>query len=162
MIKQKFDEWWAEKEPTIKKEFLVREDITIQKYKTGRVEYLEEELNQLMHEKNKNEKEARMAFDKRVMEAKKTAIAENVKLAKESGNKLTQNVDEEGNLVGLGVSTVENTIMGAEKTSTADIRKELFEGENIRTRQTDKDEKAKQEKNEKDTPDVTIEEKKDE
>ena len=24
-------------------------------YKTGRVEYLEEELNQLMHEKNKNE-----------------------------------------------------------------------------------------------------------
>ena len=131
-------------------------------YKTGRVEYLEEELNQLMHEKNKNEKEARMAFDKRVMEAKKTAIAENVKLAKESGNKLTQNVDEEGNLVGLGVSTVENTIMGAEKTSTADIRKELFEGENIRTRQTDKDEKARQEKNENDTPDVTIEEKKDE
>jgi len=131
-------------------------------YKTGRVEYLEEELNQLMHEKNKNEKEARMAFDKRVMEAKKTAIAENVKLAKESGNKLTQNVDKEGNLVGLGISTVENTIIGNEKTSNADIRKELFEGENIRTRQTDKDEKAKQENNENDAPDVTIEEKKDE
>lgn len=127
-------------------------------YKTGRVEYLEEELNQLMHEKNKNEKEARMAFDKRVVEAKKNAIAENVKLAKESGNKLTQNVDEAGNLVGLGVSTVENTIIENEKTSNADIRKELFEGENIRTRQTDKDEKAQQVKN---VPDVTIEEKKD-
>ena len=28
-------------------------------YRTGRVEYLEEELNQLMHEKNKNEKHDR-------------------------------------------------------------------------------------------------------
>ena len=128
-------------------------------YKTGRVEYMEEELNQLMHEKNKNEKEARLAFDKRVMEAKKGAIAENIKLAKESGNKLTQNVDKEGNLVGLGVSTVENTIVGTEKTSNADIRKELFEGENIRTRETDKLEQERQEKIKDNVPDVTIEEK---
>ena len=125
-------------------------------YKTGRVEYLEEELNQLMHEKNKNEKQARQAFDKRVSEAKKTAIAENVKLAKESGNKLTQNVDAQGNLVGLGVSTVEQSLTDNTKVSNADIRKELFEGDNIRTRATDKEKSDKANE-----PDVTIEEKKD-
>jgi len=125
-------------------------------YKTGRVEYLEEELNQLMHEKNKNEKQARQAFDKRVSEAKKSAIAENVKLAKESGNKLTQNVDAQGNLVGLGVSTVEQSLTDNTKVSNADIRKELFEGDNIRTRATDKEKSDKANE-----PDVTIEEKKD-
>ena len=127
-------------------------------YKTGRVEYLEEELNQLMHEKNKNEKQARRAFDKRVSEAKKTAIAENVKLAQESGNKLTQNVDAQGNLVGLGVSTVEQNLTENTKVSNADIRKELFEGDNIRTRATDKEKEKSDKANE---PDVTIEEKKD-
>ena len=35
-------------------------------YKTGRVEYLEDELNQLMSEKNKNEKAAKQEFEKRV------------------------------------------------------------------------------------------------
>ena len=39
-------------------------------YKTGRVEYLEDELNQLMHEKNKNELQAKSEFDKRLREAK--------------------------------------------------------------------------------------------
>lgn len=107
-------------------------------YKTGKVEYLNEELNQLMHEKNKNETQARHAFDKRVKESKKTAIAENVKLAESTGNKLTQNVDEGGNLVGVGVSTVETSIKENQRVSNADIRKELFEGDNIRTRETDK------------------------
>ena len=128
-------------------------------YKTGRVEYLEEELNQLMHEKTKNEKQARRAFDKRVIEAKKAAIEENVKIAQESGNKLTQNVDDDGNLVGIGVSTVEKTLTGNTKISNADIRKELFEGENIRTRATDK---AKAENEKVSTePNITIEEKSD-
>ena len=40
-------------------------------YKTGRVEYMEEELNQLMHEKDKNEKQASVEFEKRVKESKK-------------------------------------------------------------------------------------------
>ena len=35
-------------------------------YKTGRVEYMEEELNQLMHEKYKNETNAKTAFEQRV------------------------------------------------------------------------------------------------
>jgi len=112
-------------------------------YKTGKVEYLEEELNKLMHEKNKNETQAKNDFEKRVIEAKRHAIDENVKLAKESGNKLTQNVDAEGNLVGVGVSTVEKSIdSNTEVVESADIRKELFEGDNIRTRASDKETKG--------------------
>ena len=57
-------------------------------YKTGKVEYLEEELNTLMAEKIKNEEKAKQQFDKRILETKKAAIANNVKLAKEHGNKL--------------------------------------------------------------------------
>jgi len=122
-------------------------------YKTGKVEYLEDELNQLMHEKNKNEKQAKDAFDKRVKEAKRSAIAENVKIAQETGNKLTQNVDPDGNLVGVGVSTVETSLEENQKTSNADIRRELFDGDNIRTRATDKKLKTMQEKKLLDTED---------
>lgn len=107
-------------------------------YRTGRVEYLNDELNQLMHEKNKNEKQAKREFEKRVADAKKKAIEDNKKLAKETGNKLTQNIDSDGNLVGVGSSTVENKLKSNDEISSADIRKELFEGENIRTRDTDK------------------------
>ena len=107
-------------------------------YKTGKVEYLEQELNTLMHEKNKNEEHAKLEFENRVKEAKKKAITENIKNAKESGNKLTQNIDGEGNLIGAGVSTIENSIAENEIVSSANIRKELFEGENIRTKENDK------------------------
>jgi hypothetical protein len=107
-------------------------------YKTGRVEYLEEELNQLMHEKTKNEQQARHEFDKRVVETKRKAIEENKKIAQKSGNKLTQNIDADGNLVGVGKTTVENNLKGKDNISSADIRKELFEGENIRTKHSDK------------------------
>jgi hypothetical protein len=110
-------------------------------YRTGRVEYLNDELNQLMHEKNKNEKQAKREFEKRVADAKKKAIEDNKKLAKETGNKLTQNIDSDGNLVGVGSSTVENNLKSNDEISSADIRKELFEGENIRTRDTDKAQK---------------------
>jgi len=70
-------------------------------YKTGRVEFMEEELNQLHSEKLKNEERAKQAFDQRVKEAKKKAIMENIELAKKSGNVLTQTIDEEGNLIGV-------------------------------------------------------------
>ena len=97
-------------------------------YKTGRVEYLEEELNQLMSEKNKNEAFAKKEFEKRVADKKKEAIEENKKLAKESGNKLTQNIDADGNLIGIN-NTLENNLKGkGEEVSSADIRKELFDG----------------------------------
>lgn len=131
-------------------------------YKTGRVEYLEEELNQLMHEKNKNERQAKQEFEKRVAETKRKAIEENVKIAKESGNKLTQNIDKEGNLVGVGTTSIEDNLKGKEVVSSADIRKELFEGDNIRTRETDKAAKAELEKTEDQNVDMTVTEKDDE
>ena len=43
-------------------------------YKTGRVEYMEDELNQLMHEKTKNESFAKNAFEQRVKETKQKEI----------------------------------------------------------------------------------------
>ena len=39
--------------------------------------YLENELNQLMHEKKKNESKAKEEFDARVKEAKQKAIEDN-------------------------------------------------------------------------------------
>ena len=106
-------------------------------YKTGRVEYLEEELNQLMQEKKTNEEKAKQQFEKRIKEAKTNAIDENKKLAKTTGNKLTQNIDKDGNLVGVGTTSLENNLSDA--STSADIRKELFEGDNIRTRATEKE-----------------------
>ena len=94
-------------------------------YKTGRVEYLEDELNQLMQEKNKNESSAKVEFDKRVRETKEKAMEDNKKKALASGNVLTQTIDEAGNLVSVKDRT--------EEISVSDLRKELFEGENIVT-----------------------------
>ena len=70
-------------------------------YKTGRVEFMEDELNQLHNEKIKNEAKAKEEFERRVKETKRKAIEENIKLAQKSGNKLTQTIDEQGNLIGV-------------------------------------------------------------
>jgi len=99
-------------------------------YKTGRVEYLEDQLNQLMSEKNKNEEHAKIEFEKRVRETKEDAIKKNIEMAKKTGNKLTQNIDEDGNLIGVN-NTIENTLGLKEEITSADIQKELFEGDNI-------------------------------
>lgn len=74
-------------------------------YKTGRLEFAEEELNQLHQEKMKNEAKAKEDFELRIKEAKKKAIEENIKKAQQSGNKLTQTLDEQGNLVGVKETT---------------------------------------------------------
>jgi hypothetical protein len=105
-------------------------------YKTGRVEYMEEELNQLMHEKQKNEANAKLNFEQRVKESKQKAIEENIKKSEKSGNPLTQAIDDDGNLIGINnMSTVESTFNNSENNkdniSVADIRAELFEGDNI-------------------------------
>jgi hypothetical protein len=107
-------------------------------YKTGRVEYMEEELNQLMSEKNKNESNAKTAFEQRVKESKQKAIDENIKNAEKSGNTLTQSIDAEGNLIGVNnINTQEVAFKEQENISTADICMELFEGENIVVGKTD-------------------------
>jgi hypothetical protein len=104
-------------------------------YKTGRVEYMEEELNQLAHEKQKNESAAKTAFEQRVKETKQKAIEDNKKNAEKHGNVITQDIDEEGNF--YGVSTQETNLKQNEAISVADIRSELFEGDNIVTGKTD-------------------------
>ena len=101
-------------------------------YKTGEVEYMEEELNQLMHEKIKNEANAKTAFEQRVKETKQKAIEENIKNAEKSGNTLSQTIDENGNLIGVNNASTQEFALGEQdNNSTADICKELFEGENI-------------------------------
>ena len=107
-------------------------------YKTGKVEYMEEELNQLMSEKKKNETNAKSAFEQRVKESKQKAIEENIKNAEKTGNTLTQSIDEEGNLIGVNnVNTQEFALKEQENISSADICRELFEGENIVVGKTD-------------------------
>ena len=105
-------------------------------YKTGRVEYLEDELNQLMTEKKKNEEKAKEEFDKRVKDAKAKAIEENKKKAIESGNKLTQILNKDGNLVSVkDMNTQEMQLLSqsSSNVTSADIRRELFEGDNVVT-----------------------------
>ena len=65
-------------------------------YKTGRVEYMEDELNKLMSEKTKNESTAKESFEQRIKETKKQAIEENIENAEKSGNTLTQTIDKDG------------------------------------------------------------------
>jgi hypothetical protein len=85
-------------------------------YKTGRVEFMEDELNQLHHEKMKNEEKAKQEFDQRVRDAKRKAIEENVKKARESGNKLTQTLNESGELVGV------NKTVNFDEREVADVK----------------------------------------
>jgi len=94
-------------------------------YKTGKVEFMEEELNQLHQEKLKNETKAKQEFEQRVKDAKKKAIEDNIKSAEKSGNVLTQTLDAEGNLIGVR-ETIDFDEREAAETDTTDIRNELL------------------------------------
>ncbi len=105
-------------------------------YKTGKVEYLEKELNELMAEKKKNDEVSKENFKKRVKDTKERAINENIKKAEESGNRLMQSIDEEGNLINADRMDVpgKNLLFGDNENddiATADLRKELFNDENV-------------------------------
>jgi hypothetical protein len=93
-------------------------------YKTGRTEYMESELNELMHEKHNSEVNAKQDFDSRIKEAKNVAMENNKKIAEETGNKLTQDIDEKGNL--FNIASRQN---GGE-VDLSSIRDELF-GDNV-------------------------------
>lgn len=105
-------------------------------YKTGRVDYLESELNQLMHEKNKNESRAKTDFDARVNDAKHKAIEDNKQKAIASGNKLSQTIDDKGNLVSVKDSNTFG-ISNDDVVTTDDIKKHLFEDNNVVVGETD-------------------------
>ena len=94
-------------------------------YKTGRIEFMEEELNKLHQEKLKNEEKAKQEFDQRIKDTKRKAIEENIKLAEKSGNVLTQTLDENGNLIGVKerVNFDEREVAD---TVTTNIRNELL------------------------------------
>jgi hypothetical protein len=108
-------------------------------YKTGRVEFMEDELNQLMHEKTKNQDVAKAQFEKRLKDSRQAAIQENVEKATANNTTLTQDVDEDGNLINIGKNTQESELSKNDVVSVADIRSELFEGDNIvSSKDTDK------------------------
>jgi hypothetical protein len=97
-------------------------------YKTGRVEYMEETLNQLMSEKKTNEEKAKLEFDKRVRETKQKAMEENRRNAEKSGNKLTQIMNKDGDLVNVALVNEDELY-----STQDDVKRELFEGDNIVT-----------------------------
>jgi hypothetical protein len=94
-------------------------------YKLDKVQYLEPELNRLHEEKIKNEILAKNEFDKRIKDTKRKAIEHNIELARKSGNKLTQTLDTEGNLVGV------NT-MNFDDRTVADENERKIHEQNVR------------------------------
>lgn len=105
-------------------------------YKTGKVEYLEKELNQLMYEKQKNDEVAKEKFNERVKSSKQKAIKENIEKASKTGNKLMQSIDEEGNLINADRMDVpgKNLLFGDgddDDIATANLRKELFNSDDV-------------------------------
>jgi len=78
-----------------------------------------------MHEKKINEDKAKQNFEARVKESKINAIEENMKKAKETNNKLTQSINEKGELVSIHAPNDQDAVLGV-NASLEDIRKELF------------------------------------
>lgn len=105
-------------------------------YRTGKIEFMEEELNQLHQEKIKNEAKAKQEFDQRVKDAKRKAIEENIKIAEKSGNALTQTIDEEGNLIGVKEKVDFESREDAD-TDTTKKQKEIFDEITSRTLEND-------------------------
>jgi hypothetical protein len=92
----------------------------------------------LMKEKNNNDTYAKQQFEKRVLDAKKKAIEENIKTAKNTGNKLTQNIDNNGELVGANnINTIEKSLGLDSEVSQEEVNTKLFSGDNIRTTGSD-------------------------
>ena len=98
-------------------------------YKTGKIDFMEPELNRLHQEKTANEIKAKEAFDQRVKDAKRKAIEENVRKARESGNKLTQTLDDQGNLVGVNTMNFDDREVADDKTKD-EYNKAVFDNAN--------------------------------
>jgi len=112
-------------------------------YKTGHIEYLEKDLNDLMTEKKKNDAAAKDEFETRIRVAKEQAIEDNIKKAEKSGNVLTQILDDEGNLVNVrevdyDAIPDDDVIMPNQQNNkpatlptSADIAKQLFDSNSV-------------------------------
>ena len=89
-------------------------------YRTGKVDFLEKELNELMSNKKANEDNAKEFFNNRIKETKKKAMEENIAKATNTGNKLTQTLDKNGDLIG-----VKNIV------DVSEVNAELFDSDNV-------------------------------
>ncbi len=105
-------------------------------YKTGRVEYLEDELNELMAKKKTNEDNAKDYFNKRVKDSKVKAMEENKEKALAAGNKLTQTITADGELVSVQNMNTQISELSNDITPES-VRRTLFENENVVTKMTD-------------------------
>lgn len=94
-------------------------------FKTGKVVYAEEELNAIMAKKEQKEAIEKVEFDERVHSAKKEAIERNKDMAKKTGNKLTQNMTEDGDLV--------DNMPDTSSLLSANLKNEVLEASNIST-----------------------------
>ena len=106
-----------------------------QAYKTGKVDYLNNELNELMNYKKDNDDVNKEKFDNRVKETKIKAINENIEKAKKNNNKLMQSIDENGNLINADRMDVPGKkLLYGNKTddpAVEDLRNELFNSDNV-------------------------------
>lgn len=104
-------------------------------YETGETEFMEEELNALMHQKTANEEVAKRAFDQRLLETKRQAIANNIEIAEKTGNKLTQTILPDGTLVGINHTNTHADFLtgdaedGEESVSIEQVCDALFSGD---------------------------------
>ena len=94
-------------------------------FKTGKVVYAEEELNAIMAKKEQKEAIEKVEFDERVHSAKKEAIERNKDMAKKTGNKLTQNMTEDGDWV--------DNMPDTSSLLSANLKNEVLEASNIST-----------------------------
>lgn len=101
-------------------------------YKTGRVEHLEEELNQIMKNKQINEQQAKEEFDNRIKEQKQKAMEDNRKLAEKTGNVLTQTITEAGDL-----EEIKKKVDSLEVLSEEEIASRLFDTSDVVVGKTD-------------------------
>lgn len=105
-------------------------------YGTDEQCFANEELNNLFHEKVKNQEIAKREFDERVKETKRNAIMANIEKANQTGVKLTQNIDEKGNLYSCNQSRI--FIDEEDKNiSNEELHRKLFEGDDVVVGETD-------------------------
>jgi hypothetical protein len=71
-------------------------------------------------------------FDQRVFDSKKNAMEQNIKASEKHGFKLSQTMDENGNLVGIKENNTQEQFLSNNTDITQQsIHDELFEGEDV-------------------------------
>jgi hypothetical protein len=91
-----------------------------------------------MAKKKSNEESAKDYFEKRVKETKIKAMEDNKEKALKAGNKLTQTITADGELVSIqNMNTQVEALDRSGDVTPASVRRTLFENENVVTKMTD-------------------------